>query len=353
MRKICLFAISVLALVLITYAQNPNVSNTQFRNESATAGLGSTVDRFLQSSDTLWLGYEIPTLPQTRLCTCSRQRYDSSMEYACCGEIRLEQDENNLNMGGIRGTEDLRFYVLLRLQNGTITRVRSVSPRCELNAGGVPFHWLNDVSVDESAKYLAQLAENGRKTSPGVADEAISALSMHSTNSATDLLASIANRHLREHLGEQAAFWLGSQRGHEGFLALKHLENESDSRSREKLTFDFSINSDPGVVDELIRLGKTDPEPGVRGQAIFWLAQKAGKKEVAAIKDATENDPETSVKKKAVFALSQLPREQSLTELEHVAETNRNAWVRREAIFWIGQNDDPRAVEYLEKLLKK
>ena len=111
--------------------------------------------------------------------------------------------------------------------------------------------------------------------------------------------------------------------------------------------------SDPAATDELIRMAKSDPEGGVRGQAIFWLAQKAGKKAIAAMQDAMENDPDFEVKKKAVFALSQLPKDESVTQLMHVADTNQNPKIRKEAIFWLGQTNDPRALAYLEDILKR
>jgi len=59
------------------------------------------------------------------------------------------------------------------------------------------------------------------------------------------------------------------------------------------------------------------------------------------------------VKKKAVFALSQLPKDESITQLIRVAGTNSNPTVRKEAFFWLGQSQDPRALAYLEQILRK
>jgi hypothetical protein len=36
-----------------------------------------------------------------------------------------------------------------------------------------------------------------------------------------------------------------------------------------------------------------------------------------------------------------------------VADTNTNPEVRKQAFFWLGQSGDPRAVAYLEQVLKK
>ena len=104
-------------------------------------------------------------------------------------------------------------------------------------------------------------------------------------------------------------------------------------------------------MDEMIRMAHEDTSGHVRGQALFWLAQKAGKKASSAIAGAIDNDPDTEVKKKAVFALSQMPREEGVPKLIQVAETNRNPEVRKQAMFWLGQSNDSRALDFFEKVL--
>jgi hypothetical protein len=37
--------------------------------------------------------------------------------------------------------------------------------------------------------------------------------------------------------------------------------------------------------------------------------------------------------------------------LINVAKTNKNPAVRKQAIFWLGQSKDPRALDYLEEIL--
>ncbi len=216
------------------------------------------------------------------------------------------------------------------------------------------FDWITGVVPEESIAYLAGLASQAPEHSRTL-DGALLAISFHASPQATHALEEIASSTASEHTREQAAFWLGVGRGHEGFVALKSLEkkNEDNARFREKLTFDFSQNSDPASEDELVHLAKFDSDSKVRSQALFWIAQKAGKRATSALNDAIQNDPETDVKKKAVFALSQLPKDESVPQLIHVATTNTNMAVRKEAFFWLGQSQDPRALEYLEQVLKK
>jgi hypothetical protein len=51
--------------------------------------------------------------------------------------------------------------------------------------------------------------------------------------------------------------------------------------------------------------------------------------------------------------LSQLPKDEGIPQLMHVADTNSNPVIRKEAIFWLGQSNDPRALQYLEAVLKR
>ena len=59
------------------------------------------------------------------------------------------------------------------------------------------------------------------------------------------------------------------------------------------------------------------------------------------------------MKKKAVFALSQLPKDDGVPKLIEVAKTQRNPEVRKQAFFWLGQSHDPRALDYIESVLKQ
>jgi HEAT repeat protein len=103
----------------------------------------------------------------------------------------------------------------------------------------------------------------------------------------------------------------------------------------------------------MIRIAHDDTSAHVRGQALFWIAQKAGKKAVGTIIGAIENDPDTDVRKKAVFALSQLPKDEGVPKLIEVAQSNRNPEVRKQAMFCLGQSQDPRALQFFEKVLSQ
>jgi hypothetical protein len=68
---------------------------------------------------------------------------------------------------------------------------------------------------------------------------------------------------------------------------------------------------------------------------------------------AVNDDPDTDVKKQAVFALTRMPNGEGIPALIDVAKTNRNPAVRKQAVFWLGQSKDPRALDFIEQILTR
>jgi len=66
-----------------------------------------------------------------------------------------------------------------------------------------------------------------------------------------------------------------------------------------------------------------------------------------------DSDEDTKVKESAVFAISQLPQEKSVPMLIDIARTNKNPKVKKQAIFWLGQKDDEAALKFFEEILLK
>jgi HEAT repeat protein len=115
----------------------------------------------------------------------------------------------------------------------------------------------------------------------------------------------------------------------------------------------LAMHQEPSALDRLIASARDGATTQIRGQALFWLAQRAGEKAVGAISEAISKDPETEVKRRAVFALSQLPKDEGVPLLIQLARTNTNPAVRKQAMFWLGQSKDPRALKFFEEVLFK
>src|SRR5580692_4459382 len=158
MQTNVLMVLALAASALMTSAQEPRVTHTQFHSGPVSLGLSATVDRFRHSNGALWLGYAVQALPRTHLSACSSWTGSSEVEAGCCNELRLEDTADNLNREQADSPAPV-VYVLLRLDHGEVARTRMAPAGCTLDAGGVPFAWLTGVQPEDSAAFLGKLAE--------------------------------------------------------------------------------------------------------------------------------------------------------------------------------------------------
>ncbi len=260
----------------------------------ATPDLASAISAAAGTKGPAWIAWEVPVSdPGSHVCC-----YDTLDGFErgprMSGRCTLEKERSwTMSRGGenegnvLPGADDHRaLVVLVRMENGAVERVRSVSDDCPVDPGDVPVVVLTGVRPAESVAFLAALPRGGTRKKDG----ALAALSLH---------------------------------------------------------------ADPAAIPALIDLARHDASDHVRGQSLFWLAQRAGTKAVGAITDAIANDPETEVKVRAVFALSQLPKDEGVPLLIDVARRHRNPAVRKKAMFWLGQSKDPRALAFIEEVLLK
>ena len=152
--------------------------------------------------------------------------------------------------------------------------------------------------------------------------------------------------------GGRTIQWLDAVNGSDSVKLLTSFVSGHD-RLRSSVIAAIAMHRDDVSVPALIQLARKDPQTKVRGDALFWLGQKAGDRAAGEITSAIDNDPETEVKKRAVFALSQLPKDEGIPLLIKVAKTNQNPAVRKQAMFWLAQSKDPRALDFFAEVLGK
>jgi hypothetical protein len=152
--------------------------------------------------------------------------------------------------------------------------------------------------------------------------------------------------------GGREVHWLDGVAAADSVKLLASLVTGTD-RVRGGAMSALAMHSEDVAVPALLTMARQDASGKVRGDALFWLAQAAGRRVAGDITAAIDKDPDTDVKKRAVFALSQLPRDEGIPLLINVAKTNQNPAVRKQAMFWLGQSKDPRALKFFEEILSK
>ena len=339
------------------WAQQPRITNTKFEARAISSGMEREVQSIAAAQNgPAWVGYAVHAVPgQHQMCCYSS--FEDGAGNRCCRGCALEGARAGSTVSGSAGPIQLEgggdIFVLFRIENHAVDRIRTFSAECELDAGGLPVYWLTGVSAAESVAFLTRFArEAGDEGHHRRIEPAITAIALHADPAADQALETFVTPGQPESLREKATFWLGSTRGRRGYEVLRRLVSQDTSdRVREKAIFGLSVSKEPDAVSTMIEVAKNDRSGHVRGQALFWLAQKAGQKAAAAITTAIEEDPDTSVKKHAVFALQQLPPDQGVPLLIQVARNNRNPAVRKQAMFWLGQSQDPRALQFFEEVL--
>jgi HEAT repeat protein len=247
-----------------------------------------------------------------------------------------------------------RMIVLYRVENRAVERIRVFSEDCQLDAGGRPVRWLDNVRPSDSIALLESFVAAQGDTRNRVTDGAITAIAMHGDAAADASLDRLVAQSQPDNIRKKVTFWLGNARGQHGFQTLQRvLRDDPSLEVRKGAIFGLTQSKVPQAVDTLIATARNDAEPRLRSEALFWLAQKAGAKAAATIADRIDQDPDTEVKKKAVFALSQLPRDEGVPLLIKVARSNSNPEVRKQAMFWLGQSKDPRAADFFAEVLGK
>jgi len=375
--------VGVMALVLMAsaagLAQQPKVTHAQMATRS-----GDNLQREISAAQApTWFGY---TVPATHWVNSS---WGDNV-------LHLEGDDQQIVSQPDDSANVPPAMILLRVTSGKVDRVLIEQTDREVDAGGLAFVWLTGVNPADSVKTLrsvveASIAEAAKASAAKLApvtttdrerarierdmqraperefrrmqDRGMTAIAFTNIPEATAALKSFTAASYPPNVREKAAFWLANERGVEGFKTDAELvKSDKDDAFREKLVFDLTLvkgASRGAAIDALIAVAKTDSAQKVRSQAQFWLAQMAGKKLVddsriaRALNDSAEDDPEVAIRKSAVFALSRLPADQGVPELIQVASSSKDATTRKEAIFWLGRSKDPRALEFLEKVVKQ
>ena len=144
----------------VAYAQAP-VGNAKVDMRSAAQGVDRVVQSVAATKMPAWIGYRLAAAPGARR-TCGGNG----------SRVLLEPP-----------TE---FYVLARMEGGELVRLRSFTPECDLDAGGLPLVWLTDLKPADGVAWLVQIARASKDIT--IKRAAMSALTRSADPSATKFL---------------------------------------------------------------------------------------------------------------------------------------------------------------------
>lgn len=362
---IALALVAAASAAVLVAAQQPRISNGQVTAQAAgTPFIQSFQSLVSGEASVAWIGYTVPSVHTDGIMCCVNAGSTwvsgtMSHESACCSACRIEPAAS---ASGTPATAQPpapvklegpdTLIVLFRVVDRKVERIRMFSEECALDAGGRPVRWLDNVRSADSVALLETFLP-AEADRERITNSAVAALAMHAGPEAGAAVERLARSHTSTRVRGEALFWI-AQRGDANAdrTILQALEKDPSPEVRKRAVFALSQLAEDVAVPALLGVARQHATPSVRGEAIFWLGQKAGRKAARDITERIEQDPDTDVKKRAVFALSQMPKEEGIPLLIQVARSNANPAVRKQAIFWLGQSKDPRAVDFFAEILK-
>lgn len=291
--KLC--TLGLVCLIAGAQTEAPQIRNARLDTRAA-ADLVSEAAAIARRGDGAWFGYTVATVRGGDWRGCSNV-------------VRLE---------GSRQT-----VILFRIERGSVARIRTTEPECEIDAGGQNFTWFTGVNPAKSVALLASLVragDNGSRDQQRVRESALSMLGQHEGREADQLLEQLAAAGQPDWQRERAMSHIGSQRGRAGLDALKRLlDAEKNERMRERLVSALGGSREPEAVDLLASIARKDASDKVARQAVHALARM----------DAA-----------------------GIAPLIEMARARENPNLRKEAMQTLGRSKDPRARAFVEEFVK-
>jgi len=327
-------ALWLAALALPVAAQPPKLVNAQVDKRPVQGSLPDAM-RALESAQPqpAWIGYTVPAA-RTRNFGCDSHWSDGQTVFSG-GTVHLEPAAEIL--------------LLFRVDGNHMERVRTMAPDCDIDAGGVPLHWLTGVEPAASVALLAGMAAAQERMS----DSALSAIAYHAVAAADTALESLTRAGQPEWLRQRAVYWLGSARGRAGVAAIRRvLAEDSSTTVRERALRGLAANREAEALDLLLSVARDDRSSKLRAQALASLGRRRGPEAVAAITQAIDRDTAADVRRAGVSALRNLPESAGVPLLIQLARTHRDAEVRKQAMRALSGSHDPQALAFFEEVLQ-
>lgn len=348
----------------------------QIQNGKVETRHGTSIDREIaaasspSSTEPSWIAWKAPMVEGDRdMCSWYSDRLgttrgmflDDGMVYVTnAGVINPDRPQITAPKGPIPLEAGTSVVVLARLVGGRVERLRTVGDDCPMDAGGRTVYWLDNVTPAESIRFLTALAQAGPtdrsmyENDRRVAENAVRAIGYHRDPSADTALDRMATEHRETSVRRQAASTLTSLRGAHGVATVsKLIPSAKNIDERRALTSALGQSRDASAVPALRTL-IGDEDATVRSEAVYYFIQRGG---IAVVPDALKavaTDKSDNVRKRAISAIGRLPGDAGVPQLLQIARAaSTDAVSRKEAVNSLSQSKDPRAIAFMEEILKR
>ncbi|HEY7473868.1 MAG TPA: HEAT repeat domain-containing protein [Vicinamibacterales bacterium] len=365
MRTIATFLL--LGLATAAAAQQPSIQNGKVETRKPAA-LDQEITKIAATATTepVWVGWRVPIVDGERggCSTWTDNDYyfrGQVLDYGPLGatiSTPTRPPQTTPPTGPVSLEGGTGLVMLLRLIDGRVERMNRIADDCVIDAGGRTVYWFDGVTPADSLRVLDgytredafdRLSMNARRN---LTRSALAAIALHRDPGANAILDRIATGPAGSELRQTAISHLGTYRGAHGFATLqKLLQAERVSAARVELVNAIGQTRESGTVAALRGLLK-DSDPKVRASAVYAFAIRGQQAVVPEVTAIVDNDPDNNVRKRAVSGLARLPPDTAIPMLIQIARTNKNAEVQKQAVSALSQSKDPRAVAFMEEILR-
>ena len=256
--RLVLLSLAALLIGISTAAgQTPRLSNGRIEPHTTTNIARDVPALAATLTEPMWIGYSQPLIDGDHNM-CDYTTINGRMITQSTDPIKLES-------AGY-------FFVLFRVEEKQITRIRTFSENCPLDAGGKAVHWFANVSPNDSVNYMKTFMSPvaTRKLN----DSAVTVIALTKGDQALNELLTLAKDGPSAQAKGNALFWLAQRAGQKAVGTITAaIENDPDTKVKEKAVFALSqLPKDEGV-PLLIQQARSNKNPAVRKQAMFWLGQ--------------------------------------------------------------------------------
>ena len=329
--KPALLMLAALPIAHTMLAQPKLLVNAKTDTRSAAAGLEREFKTLLAAQpQPAWIAYEVAAVRGAEM-GCEYVRDGGAIS----GIVHLEPPDH--------------VVILFRVEGNTVDKLRSVSPDCEIDAGGLPVHWLSDVVPAQSVALLASYLPHSELDISG----APNAIAAHADASADAVLDRYLAPNQPEWLRRRVAGLEGSERGAHGVTVLKGLlASDTSEAVKQSAISGLARNKSPEALSLLLSTARNAQDARTRAQAISALNSKEGAGVLEAINAAIASDPDVQVRRRAVDALASRPDGAGVPALIQLVKTSKDADVRKQAMNKLQNSHDSRAEAFFEEVLK-
>jgi HEAT repeats len=238
------------------FAQTPAVGNGTLESRAATQPVGREIAAIVSNTSApVWVGYSVPV-----------NRRDGD---AGCWSDGVVTGRTQVGPLKLEGGDTL--FVLYRIADRAVQRIRIAPPECPLDIGGLTLQWLTGVRPGDSIDWLHTLATGD--SSRRLANTATMAIALHGDQQATDRLIALARNARSSDVRGTALFWLAQRAGDKAVGTITQALEDPETEIRKQAVFALSqLPKDEGV-PKLIEVARTHRDAVVRKQAMFWLGQ--------------------------------------------------------------------------------